>query len=32
VTFWLDEAGNTLKFKAKYSDGTTLKSGSVALA
>jgi hypothetical protein len=31
VAIWLDEAGNKLKFRVRYSDGTTLKSGEVAL-
>ena len=29
---WVDEAANTLNFKVKYSDGATIKSGSIALA
>lgn len=28
---WVDESGHTLNFKVKYSDGTTVKSGSIAL-
>jgi hypothetical protein len=32
MTFWIDETNNLLKFKVKYSNGTTVKSGSVALA
>ncbi len=28
---WLNEAGNTLTFRVKYADGTTLKTGTVAL-
>lgn len=31
VTFWLDEEGDTLNFKVKYSDGT-VKSGTVSLS
>lgn len=31
VSAWVDEIGNTLSFKVKYSDGTTVKSGSIAL-
>jgi len=30
MTFWVDESGNTINFKVKYSGGT-VKSGSVAL-
>lgn len=30
VNIWVDETGNTLSFKVKYSDGT-VKSGTVAL-
>jgi hypothetical protein len=29
---WVDESGNNLNFKVKYSDGITIKSGSIALA
>jgi hypothetical protein len=31
ITFWLDESGNNLAFKVKYSSGT-VKSGTVAVA
>lgn len=31
VSWYLDEATNTLKARVKYADGTTLKTGSVAL-
>lgn len=31
ITFYLDEAGNNLMVKAKYSDGSTVKSGTIAL-
>jgi len=31
ITLWLDEAGNNLKFRVRYSDGVTLKTGTVAL-
>jgi hypothetical protein len=31
VTFWVNEAGNALTFKVKYADGTTFKSGTIAL-
>ena len=30
VNIWVDESGNNLSFKVKYSDGT-IKSGTVAL-
>jgi hypothetical protein len=30
MSFWVDESGNTLNFKVKYSSGT-VKSGSIAL-
>jgi hypothetical protein len=29
---WVDETGDTLNFKVKYSDGVTIKSGSIALS
>jgi hypothetical protein len=32
VTFYLNEAGNTLVVKVKYADGTTVKTGTVAIA
>jgi hypothetical protein len=32
VNIWVDEAGNNLTFKVKYSNGTTVKSGTVALS
>ena len=28
---WVDEAGHTVNFKVKYSNGTTIKSGSIPL-
>lgn len=28
---WVDETAHTINFKVKYSDGTTIKNGSVAL-
>lgn len=31
ISLYLDEAGNNLKVRVKYSDGTTLKTGSIAL-
>jgi len=31
ISFYLDEAGNNLKVRVKYSNGTTLKTGTVAL-
>lgn len=31
ITFYLDESGNNLKIRVRYSDGTTLKTGTVAL-
>ena len=32
VNIWVDEGSNLLTFKVKYSDGTTIKSGTVALS
>ncbi len=32
VSFWLNEATNTLTFKVKYSNNSTVRSGTVALA
>ena len=32
ITFYLDETGHNLKVRVKYSDGTTLKTGTVTLA
>lgn len=32
VNIWVNEATNSLTFKVKYADGTTVKSGTVALA
>ncbi len=31
ISFYLDEVGNTLKIRVKYSNGTTLKTGTIAL-
>lgn len=31
VSFYLDEVGNNLKVRVRYSDGTTLKTGTVVL-
>ena len=31
VSFYLNEAGNTLNVRVRYSDGTTLKTGTIAL-
>lgn len=31
VSFYLDESGNNLKVRAKYANGTTLKTGTLAL-
>jgi hypothetical protein len=31
VAIWIDETGDTLHFQVKYSDDTTVKSGSIAL-
>jgi hypothetical protein len=31
VSFYLDEATNTLKVRVRYSDGTTLKTGQISL-
>ena len=31
VEFYLDEAGNNLKVRVKYTDGVTLKTGTIAL-
>jgi hypothetical protein len=31
ISFYLDESGNNLKVRVKYADGTTLKTGTVAL-
>lgn len=31
VVAWIDEATHKLKFRIRYSDGTTLKSGEIAL-
>ena len=32
MSFWLNEAGNALTVKVKYADGTTIKSGTIALS
>ena len=32
IVFYLNEAGNLLTVKAKYADGTTVKTGTIALA
>lgn len=32
VTMWLDQTNNALKFQVKYQNGTTVKSGSIALS
>lgn len=29
VVIWIDQAANQLKFRIRYSDGTTLKSGAI---
>lgn len=31
LSFYLDETGNTVTVKAKYADGTTIKTGTIAL-
>jgi hypothetical protein len=31
ISFYLDEAGNELQVRVKYADGTTLKTGAIAL-
>lgn len=31
VNVWVNETGNSLTFQVKYADGTTVKSGTVAL-
>lgn len=31
LSFYLDESGNTVTVKAKYADGTTVKTGTIAL-
>jgi len=31
LSFYLDEAGNTVTVKAKYADGTTIKTGTIAI-
>jgi len=32
IHFYLDESGHNLMVKVKYADGTTIKTGSIALA
>lgn len=32
LSFYLNEAGNTVVVKAKYADGTTIKTGTIAIA
>jgi hypothetical protein len=32
IVMWLDESTNKLTFRVRYSNGTTLKTGTVALA
>ena len=31
IVIWIDEASHKLKFRVRYSDGTTLKSGEISL-
>ncbi len=31
LVIWIDEASHKLKFRLRYSDGTTLKSGEISL-
>jgi|2_EtaG_2_1085320.scaffolds.fasta_scaffold05557_6 hypothetical protein len=31
ITFWLDEGADKLMFKVRYSDGSSIKDGEVAL-
>lgn len=31
IAIWIDEVSNQLKFRIRYSDGTTLKTGAVNL-